>query len=128
MWLEEYIAALGICRDDMMTGAAPEQAVDSMAYVATDTLAAELKNMNANLAELKIMNANLAELKKMNADLAELKKMNADLAELKKMNADLAELKNMNADLAELKNMKKLFKVFYISLISIGVLFLMMNH
>jgi len=118
MWLDEYIAALGICRDDMMTGAAPEQAVDSRAYVATDTLAAELKNMNANLAELKIMNANLAELKI----------MNADLAELKKMNADLAELKNMNADLAELKNMKKLFKVFYISLISIGVLFLMMNH
>ena len=78
MWLEEYIAALGICRDDMMTGAASEQAVDSRAYVATDTLAAELKNMNA--------------------------------------------------DLAELKNMKKLFKVFYISLISIGVLFLMMNH
>jgi len=108
MWLDEYIAALGICRDDMMTGAAPEQAVDSRAYVASDTLAAELKNMNANLAELKIMNANLAELKK--------------------MNADLAELKNMNADLAELKNMKKLFKVFYISLISIGVLFLMMNH
>ena len=68
MWLDEYIAALGICRDDMMTGAAPEQAVDSRAYVATDTLAAELKNM------------------------------------------------------------KKLFKVFYISLISIGVLFLMMNH
>ena len=98
MWLDEYIAALGICRDDMMTGAALEQAVDSRAYVATDTLAAELKNMNANLAELKIMNANLAELKK------------------------------MNADLAELKNMKKLFKVFYISLISIGVLFLMMNH
>ena len=98
MCLDEYIAALGICRDDMMTGAAPEQAVDSRAYVATDTLAAELKNMNANLAELKIMNANLAELKK------------------------------MNADLAELKNMKKLFKVFYISLISIGVLFLMMNH
>ena len=88
MWLDEYIAALGICRDDMMTGAAPEQAVDSRAYVATDTLAAELKNMNANLAELK----------------------------------------KMNADLAELKNMKKLFKVFYISLISIGVLFLMMNH
>ena len=88
MWLDEYIVALGICRDDMMTGAAPEQAVDSRAYVATDTLAAELKNMNANLAELK----------------------------------------NMNADLAELKNMKKLFKVFYISLISIGVLFLMMNH
>jgi len=98
MWLDEYIAALGICRDDMMTGAAPEQAVDSRAYVATDTLAAELKNMNANLAELKIMNANLAELKK------------------------------MNADLAELKNMKQLFRVFYISLISIGVLFLMMNH
>ena len=88
MWLDEYIAALGICRDDMMTRAAPEQAVDSRAYVATDTLAAELKNMNANLAELK----------------------------------------KMNADLAELKNMKKLFKVFYISLISIGVLFLMMNH
>jgi len=88
MWLDEYIAALGICRDDMMTGAAPEQAVDSRAYVATDTLAAELKNMNANLAELK----------------------------------------KMNADLAELKNMKKLFKVFYISFISIGVLFLMMNH
>ena len=88
MWLDEYIAALGICRDDMMTGAAPEQAVDSRAYVATDTLAAELKNMNANLAELK----------------------------------------KRNADLAELKNMKKLFKVFYISLISIGVLFLMMNH
>ena len=88
MWLEEYIAALGICRDDMMTGAAPEQAVDSRAYVATDTLAAELKNMNANLAVLK----------------------------------------KRNADLAELKNMKKLFKVFYISLISIGVLFLMMNH
>ena len=88
MWLDEYIVALGICRDDMMTGAAPEQAVDSRAYVATDTLAAELKNMNANLAELK----------------------------------------KMNADLAELKNMKKLFKVFYISLISIGVLFLMMNH
>ena len=108
MWLDEYIAALGICRDDMMTGAAPEQAFDSREYVATDTLAAELKNMNANLAELKIMNANLAELKK--------------------MNADLAELKNMNADLAELKDMKKLFKVFYISLISIGVLFLMMNH
>ena len=98
MWLDEYIVALGICRDDMMTGAAPEQAVDSRAYVATGTLAAELKNMNANLAELKIMNANLAELKK------------------------------MNADLVELKNMKKLFKVFYISLISIGVLFLMMNH
>jgi hypothetical protein len=95
MWLDEYIAALGICRDGMMTGAAPEQAVDSRAYVATDTLAVELKNMNANLAELKIMNANLAKLKKMNA---------------------------------ELKNMKKLFKVFYISLISIGVLFLMMNH
>ena len=88
MWLDEYIAALGICRDDMMTGAAPEQAVDSRAYVASDTLAAELKNMNANLAELK----------------------------------------KMNADLAKLKNMKKLFKVFYISLISIGVLFLMMNH
>jgi hypothetical protein len=102
MWLDEYIAALGICRDGMMTGAAPEQAVDSRAYVATDTLAVELKNMNA---ELKNMNANLAELKIMNANLAKLKKMNA-----------------------ELKNMKKLFKVFYISLISIGVLFLMMNH
>jgi hypothetical protein len=92
MWLDEYIAALGICRDGMMTGAAPEQAVDSRAYVATGTLAVELKNMNA---ELKNMNTNLAKLKKMNV---------------------------------ELKNMKKLFKVFYISLISIGVLFLMMNH
>jgi hypothetical protein len=41
MWLDEYIASLGICRDGMMTGAAPEQAIDSRAYVATDTLAAE---------------------------------------------------------------------------------------
>ena len=44
------------------------------------------------------------------------------------MNANIAKLKKMNADLAELKNMKQLFRVFYISLISIGVLFLMMNH
>jgi hypothetical protein len=95
MWLDEYIAALGICRDGMMTRAlAREEAVDSSRMM-TDTLAAELKNMNA---------------------------------ELKNMNANLAKLKKMNADLAELKNMKKLFKVFYISLISIGVLFLMMNH
>jgi hypothetical protein len=105
MWLDEYIASLGICRDGMMTGAAPEQAIDSRAYVATDTLAAEQKNMNV-----------------------ELMNMNANLAELKIINANLAKLKKMNADLAELKNMKKLFKVFYISLISIGVLFLMMNH
>jgi hypothetical protein len=95
MWLDEYIVALGICRDGMMTGAASEQAVDSRAYVATDTLTVKLKNMNA---------------------------------ELKNMNANLAKLKKMKANLAELKNMKKLFKVFYISLISIGVLFLMMNH
>ena len=103
MWLDEYIAALGICRDGMMTRSGPQQAVNSRAYVATDMLAAELKNMNA---ELK----------------------NANLAELKIMNANIAKLKKMNADLAELKNMKQLFKVFYISLISIGVLFLMMNH
>jgi len=115
MWLDEYIAALGICRDGMMTRSGPQQAINSRAYVATDTLVAELKNMNA-------------ELKNMNANLAELKIMNANIAKLKKMNADLAELKKMNAELAELKNMKKLFKVFYISLISIGVLFLMMNH
>jgi hypothetical protein len=105
MWLDEYIAALGICRDGMMTGAAPEQVVDSWAYVATNTLAAELKNMNV-----------------------ELKNMNTNLAKLKIMNANLAKLKKMNADPAELKNMKKLFKVFYISLIYIGVLFLMTNH
>ena len=110
MWLDEYIAALGICRDGMMTRSGPQQAVNRRAYVATDTLAAELKNMNA-----------------------ELKNMNANLAELKIMNANIAKLKKMNADFAELKNMKQLFKVFYISLIwapliSIGVLFLMMNH